>query len=352
VLNMVIASVIFMKIDRKTAMPRAFDLSAGMPMLFGLERGNIILLCITCVMLGWGPLIRSARLRWLFVGMTVNFKVYLIGAILVQLVRRRWLWVEGSCLAVVAVYVVSFMIFGEGTPKEIVDNLINFAQGFYASEASVLSIWYASSFGPLQLVLTESTAPVVFLLGEVLVDRLTLAVLIVTRIGQLMVLVSLAAAWVRPEVVSPHRLTLLTLAFVMITQENPPYALPILFFFVFMERWKGRLVPIAICLTYLISLPGEISLGSGVWTNQFSYIADRYITAERTLGVGMFLRPLGLILITCLFSLATISQVVRDVRKDGQQWRWRFRKDAALLPRVRPAMPPGTVTHADGATAA
>lgn len=347
VLNAVLASIIFMRIDRKTALPRAFALTAGMPMLFGLERGNIILLCITCVMLGWGPLVRSARLRWLFIGLTVNFKVYLIAGVLVQLVRRRWLWVEGATLATVFVYLVSFVVFGEGTPVEIVNNLINFAQGFYSNDASVLSIWYNSSFTSHYDVLTKSSAPVVLLLGDALVDRLALAILVVMRAGQLVTLLALMAAWLRPEVVTKHRLMILGLGFVMITQENPPYALPIMFFFIFMERWRGWFVPLAIALTYLISLPGDISLGNGFWVDEFSYIGNRFVRIERTLGLGMFLRPLGLIMIMALFSIDTILAVVRDVREDGWASRWRFRKDAPLLPRIRaPLAPAARADHA------
>ncbi|MBB4857429.1 hypothetical protein HNO88_000736 [Novosphingobium chloroacetimidivorans] len=351
VLNAVLVSVIFMRIDRRTALPRAFAFTAGMPMLFGLERGNIILLTITCVMLGWGPLIRSARWRWAYIGLTVNFKVYLIAAVLVQLVKRRWLWVEGAVIGTILVYVISYIIFGEGTPGEIVFNLFNFAQGFYSTEATVLSIWYASSLNALYNVLTSSSAPVTFLLGEQLTNQLTLAVLLIMRSGQLLALLAIVAAWIRPEVVSPHRLTMLGLGFVMIVQENPPYALPILFFFIFMERWKGWLVPPAIALTYLISLPGELALGPGFWTFEFSYIGNRFVAIERSLALGMFLRPLGLMLIVALFSLDTLVAVWRDVRQEGWAQRWRFRNDAPILPRVRPPVfrAPGTAKGAQGA---
>jgi hypothetical protein len=340
VINAVLVSVIYMRVDRKTALPRAFTITAGMPMLFGLERGNVILICFTCVMLGWGPLVRSARWRWFNVGLVVNFKVYMIAAVLVQLVRRRWLWVEGSLLSVVFVYLVSFVIYGEGTPKEIIDNLVNFAGGFYSAQVSVLSFWYPNTFNPLQLVLSDSYAPVTTLIGEDLVIWGLFIVTLAMRTGQLMALLAMASAWLRPEAVTQHRLTLLAIAFVMITQEASAYTQPIMFFFVFMERWKGWLKPMAITLTYLVSLPGEILLGNGLWFLQFSYIADQFVTVERGLALGMFLRPLGLIVITVLFSLDTIMLVMRDIRRDGWQHRWRFRNDWPLLPRVlRPVSP-------------
>lgn len=335
VMNGIIASMTFMRLDRRTALPRAFTLTAGMPMLFGLERGNIILLCVATGMLGWGPLVRSARLRWFFVGLSVNFKVYLIAGVLVHLIRRRWLWVEGALIATVAVYVVSFALFGEGNPVELTANLLNFAQGFYSTQATAVAIWYNTTYSTLYQVLTDSTAPVTFLLGSRVVERLTITLLVLIRSSQLVVLCSLVAAWLRPEVVSPHRLTLLGMGFVMLAQENPPYALPIIIYLVFMERWKGALVPVALVLTYLISLPIDLNLGSSVWVEQFSYIGNRFVSSERALQLGMFIRPLGHTLIPVCLALDTILTVVKDVREDGWQWRWRFRQDAPLLPRVK-----------------
>ena len=351
VLNGIVASMTYMRLDRRTALPRAFALTAGMPMLFGLERGNIILLCITTVMLAWGPLVRSARLRWLFAGLAVNFKVYLIAAVLVHLIRRKWLAVEGALLATIAVYLVSYAILGEGTPGEVIANLINFAQGFYSTQAAATAIYYNTTYSLMYQVLTDSAAPVTLLIGSTLVDRMTIALLLIIRGSQLIMFGSLVAAWLRPEVVTPHRLTALGIAFVMVLQENPPYGLPILLFFVLMERWKGRLVPISIVLTYLISLPIDLNLGSSIFVEQFSYIGDRYVASERALQLGQFIRPLAHTMIPCCLALDTIIAVVRDIRQDGWQHRWRFRHDWPLLPGVRRPLAPNATAAEDASPA-
>ncbi|RYE60054.1 MAG: hypothetical protein EOO82_03675, partial [Oxalobacteraceae bacterium] len=127
ILNMVLVSLTYLKIDRKTAVWRSIALGAGLPVLFAVDRGQLLIVCFTCFILGYGPLLRSTRLRWLAVGLAINFKPYLIASIFPQLLRRRWLWFEGALLATVAVYLVTYGILGRGTPKEIVDNLINFA---------------------------------------------------------------------------------------------------------------------------------------------------------------------------------------------------------------------------------
>ncbi len=340
VLNGIVASLTFMRFDRRTAFPRAFTFTAGMPMMFGLERGNIILLCITICMLAWGPLIKSARWRWLFAGIAINFKVYLIAAVLVQLIRRRWLAVEGALIATVAVYAVTFVILGEGNPVELVANLINFAQGFYSTAAAATAIWYNTTYITMLNVLNDSYAPVTFLLGSSTVEQLSITLRIILLTTQLIMLLSLAAAWLRPEVVSPYRLIALGLGFVFLAQEQPPYALPILLYFVFMERWKGWLIPAAIVMTYLVSLTIDLNLGSSVYVQQFSYIGNRFVTSERALQLGMFVRPLGHSLIPVCLALDSIMAVLRDIRNEGWQGRWRFRHDAPILPRVSRPIPP------------
>lgn len=340
VLNGVVASLTFLKLDRRTALPRAFTFTAGMPMLFGLERGNIILLCITTCMLAWGPLLRSARARWLFAGLAVNFKVYLIAGVLVQLIRRRWLAVEGAVIVTIIVYLISYGLFGEGNPLEILSNLINFAQGFYPTQASATAIWYNTTYSLMYDVLNLSYAPVTFLLGSTLVAQLTFTLMVIMRVSQLIMLASLAFAWLRPEVISPSRLILLGLGFVMMVQENPPYAMPIILYFVFMEPWKGRLVPVAIVSTYLVSFTIDLDLGSPIYIDQYSYIGSRFVTQERALQLGMFIRPLGHTLIPVCLALDSIMAVLRDIRDEGWQGRWRFRHDAPILPRVSRPIPP------------
>ena len=76
--------------DRASAGFRTLALCAGLPMLYALERGNLIIPCFTFFALGYGKVLRSAKLRWIAVAFTVNFKPYLVLTLLPQLFRRRW----------------------------------------------------------------------------------------------------------------------------------------------------------------------------------------------------------------------------------------------------------------------
>ncbi|RYE67486.1 MAG: DUF2029 domain-containing protein, partial [Oxalobacteraceae bacterium] len=111
-LNVVLLWLTFRKWHRPSSLWRTFALGLGLPSLYGLERGNLVVVTFTFIILGLGPLIKSARWRWLMVGMAVNLKVYVLAAIFPQLLRRRWLWFEGAILSCILVYAVSFMIYG------------------------------------------------------------------------------------------------------------------------------------------------------------------------------------------------------------------------------------------------
>jgi hypothetical protein len=332
VLNGVLTSITFMRIDRRTAAPRAFAITAGMPMLFGLERGNLVLLCYTCVLLGWGPLMRSARVRWLFVGLAVNLKVYLIAGVLVHLLRRRWLWVEAAVVSIVLVWLTSYWIYGEGTPYEVYKNIQNWATG--ATPSSIADIWYANTYNPLRYVLAESSAPVTIFLGSKEVALAVIAIDIVVRSAQGLILIAAAATWLRPEVVTPHRVTFLGLALAMITSETSAYTQPLLFLFVFMEPWKGWLRPMAISTCYILCFPGEITMGGALYSSQFSFLIGQYVIASQSLGISMLIRPLVLILPVVFLATHTILQVWRDVRVSGWEQRWRYRHDKPILPRI------------------
>ena len=113
-LNVALVWLTFRKTDRATAIPRTIALALGLPMLDAVERGNLVIVSFTFLMLCLGPLVRSARLRWLAAGLAVNFKIYLIAAIIPLLLKRRWRWVEGALLAVVIVFVLPLLV---GEPR-------------------------------------------------------------------------------------------------------------------------------------------------------------------------------------------------------------------------------------------
>lgn len=339
-LNIFLTAKVFLRLDRRTAVQRSFALTAGMPMLFGLERGNLIMLCFTMVLLGYGPLVKSARLRWLCVGLAVNLKVYLIAGVFTQLLRRRWIAFEGMIYSVVVVYVVSFCLFGDGTPVQIVNNLVNFASGTSFTPNQVLEIWYPNTYNALYFVVADSPAPLSMFLDSRQIDLIIWIIPTMVRSGQLAIVCAAIAIWLRPEAVPPFRATFLGVAIAMITTETSAYTQPILIFFVFLESWRGWLRPIAISACYILCIPGDIPIGPPTLTFQYSFLSGRYVIFEQGLALGMFLRPFLLLICAYTLSALTIVEVFNDIHQQGWSHRWRFRRDAPILPRVvRPSAP-------------
>jgi hypothetical protein len=337
VLNAFLIARIYFKIDRGTALPRAFALAAGMPMLFALERGNILLLCFTCMLLAFGPLLKSARLRWLAAGLAINFKVYLIAGVVAQLLKRRWRWFEGAVIATVVVYIISYALFGVGTPMEIYRNISNYSSGFEASQ--VLDIWYSVTYQPLISLLEGTNFPITGMVGSRTVEVGLFALPIIVKTGQLSIVLAAFATWLRPEVVPTSRVIFFGTIMALISSEAGGYTQIMAIMFVFMERWRGIARPIAIICCYILCLPADISIGYVPPIVRDSYLAGRSVEVQFAVGLGMFLRPGLLITIAVAMSSATLHDVWRDIRLQGWKRRWRFRHDAPVLPGVARPVP-------------
>lgn len=315
VIDVVLVSLSFMRIDRRTALPRSVAIALGMPLLYGLDRGNLILLALACVVLAFGPLVRGARWRWLALAVAINLKVYIVSALAAQLLRRRWRWTEGALLASAAVYLASFALLGIGTPGELVANIREFAAA--DSSANILDVWYPATYIPMLKLLTGSAFPVIILLGSRVMDGGALLLPAIMHAGQAIILLGAAAAWRRPHVVPAHRATMLGLSMALISSEAGGYTPCLMLFFVLMERWEGRLRPAAIVLAYLLSVPGDLTFSNVLSMAQESFLVGHTVLVDRGIGLGMFLRPLVAILIPSLLAIHTVVAVWRDGRRSG-----------------------------------
>ncbi|WP_126001212.1 hypothetical protein [Sphingomonas sp. ABOLE] len=339
ILNIILTALVFKKIDRRTAMPRAIAVSAGMPMLYAVDRGNIILLCYTVFLLAFGPLVRSARIRWFCAGLAVNFKVYLIAAILAQLLRRRWLWVEGALIAVILIYVATFAIIGAGTPGEIIFNITSYATNFVSG--NILDVWYSVTYQPLINLFQGMGFPINIFLGSRVADVGLVVFPAVTRLGQLSIALAAVATWLRPEVVPVHRTVFLGTALALISSEAGGYTQIMILLLVMMEPWRGVARPVAIITCYVLALPGDIIVSYVPPMVRESFLAGgARVEVNLGVGLGMFLRPALLVLVSVSLSAATIADVWRDIKAQGWKNRWRYRRDWPLLPGVtRPERP-------------
>jgi hypothetical protein len=337
-INAVLTFLSLRKHDRTCYIPRAFALSLGFPMLYAFERGNLLLFCYAAMLLAFGPLLSSARWRWFFAGLAVNFKVYLISAVVAPLLRRRWIQTEGMLFFVVFVYVVTWQILGEGSPAQVFRNLTTYIGGFGAN--GFLDLWYAGSFIPAISLLKGETFPITTVLDSYTVEVLLVSVTIYLRATQFLILLAAVGIWLRPEVVPPHRVIFLAVALALSTSEAGGYTEILLLMFVFMEKWRGVGRPIAIIIAYALCIPADYTIFAISPLVRTSWLAgDINVIAHYGVGIGAILRLIGTYAITVSLACVTIYDVWADIRRQGWSQRWRYRHDAPLLPGVQPPQP-------------
>lgn len=338
-LNLVLLWLTFRKVDRKTALWRAVGLGLSLPCLYGLERGNLVVVTFTFFVIGVGPLLSSARLRWLALALAVNFKVYLIAVLFPHLLKRRWIWFEGAFISVILVYLASYAYFGHGSILETYSNISNSANIYQA--ITFLDIWYNVTFKPLMSLVTGQSWIVYQQFGSRFVDAVYM-ILSTVHIGA-MISIGLAAiaAWLRPEVVPMSRLTLLALMMASLAAEPGGYTSSFFIFLVFLEPWRGLARAWSIFACYILCVPLDISVGEVAPMIQESYLAGHQTFFRYYVTVGPFVRPLLVLSIVYCMALLTIRDVWADIRLQGWSSRWRYRRDAPLLPGVlRPKSKP------------
>ncbi|MBV1690031.1 hypothetical protein KRR38_20665 [Novosphingobium sp. G106] len=343
--NAILTFLTFRKHDRETYIPRAFALSFGFPMIFAFERGNLLLFTYPAVLLGFGPLLRSARLRWFFGGVALNFKIYLIGAVFAPLLRRKWSQTEGMLLFGAAVYIVTWLFLGEGSPSQIVRNVTTYVGGFGAG--GFLDLWYAGSFIPAISLLKGETFPITTILDSNVVDILLIVVTGYLRTTQLLIVLAAVAAWLRPEAVPLHRMVFLAITLALSSSEAGGYTQLLVLIFVFMEPWRGVGRPIALLVAYLLCLPAEYVIFDIAPMVRTSWLWDggaRVIT-QYGVGAASLLRLVGNYLIIICLACVTLRDIWTDIRQQGWRGRWRYRDDAPILPLVEHPIPAAATSN-------
>ena len=328
--NCVLITKTFLKIDRKTAIWRSFALCAGLPMLFTLERGNILLLCFTCVLLAYGPLVKSVRVKWLAAAFAINLKIYLVGTIFAQLLRRKWRWFEGAALATVIVYLVSFAVYGAGWPGELYRDIRDFATFFHAG--TPLDLWYSITYRPL-LSLLQGAFPTTSIVGSYWVEVLTSAIPVIICASQALIAVAAAAASWRPAAVPQFRVVFLSIALALVSSEAGGYTQVLLLLFVFMEQWRGVGRKIAILIAYVLSIPADMLISPTPPQVQPGFFGMGQVTTEFGVGLMPFARPGLVIIMAVALSLVTIRDALEDARRAGWRMPWEVGPD-----RPRPAL--------------
>lgn len=298
----------FRRADPRTAPMRTIALGFGLPLLFTLERGNLILVCFPAFVLAHGPLLRSAGARAVAAAVTINFKPYLLLPVLALALKRRWRAFELAGIATVALYLASLAVVGAGTPGEIVSNTANwvvFQGGQVWNEVN-----YSTSYAPL-LTIRTSQIPLLEFVSSRVAERIELAVPLLIRATQALALAALAAAWLQPKALPASRIAALVLGAYLVTQSPGGYTQLFLLFLVFLEPFRGPGPVTAIVCAYLLCLVGDVPVASILQITATSWLSERTVSASFGLTWGNFVRPGLIVLIVWALSLDTIARVVR-----------------------------------------
>jgi len=302
----------FHRNDPRTAPMRGIAFGLGLPLLFTLERGNLILVALPCFIVAHGPLVRSRAWRALAAATTINFKPYLLLPVLAKAVRRDWRALELAGLATIGLYLVTLALVGSGTPAEIAANTANwvtFQGGQVWNEIN-----YSTSYAPL-LQVRAAQVPVLDFVPSRTVETIEMVVPALIRASQGVAILALGAAWLQPRALPPHRIAAILLGVFLVTQSPGGYTQTFLLFLVLLEPWRGLGPITAIACAYLLCLVADWPLSTVLDLSLDSWLSGRPVTPSFGLAIGHFVRP-GLVALI-LWSLA-LDSIARAIRAHAQ----------------------------------
>lgn len=306
-LCVIVAAIAFRRYDRSTWVWRSIAFGFGLPLLFTLERGNLILPGFVFFALVHGDLVRSPWKRALAVGMVVNFKPYLLLTVLAPAFRRDWRELERSGIGVIVVYLVSYGIMGSGSLAEIAGNTANWV--LFMSGQLLEGIYYSTSFTPF-LQFDTPLFPVRDVIPSRTVDAILLVIPIVIRSSQVLMLLTLAGAWLQPRALTVQRIAALIFAAYLVGQSPGGYAEVFLIFLLFLEPWRGKGPAVALVAGYLLCVPYDYVLSTIVTLTSDSWLSGRSVVAPFGIAVGTFLRPALVVILFWGLALDSLARIV------------------------------------------
>lgn len=283
----------FRRNDASSAIPRTLAMALGLPMLFALERGNLIVPCFTAFILGHGPLVSKTWLRWLAIGATINFKPYLLVTALAPLLRRRWRRFEGIGVATLGVYLASLALQGAGDPLTLIRNGRNWVE--ITGQQTWGQFYYATSYSALLSFLSDGPSILEFV-GSRTLHRAAILMTAGVRIGQLGVLGLLALSWRGSISVPAHRLGALCLCLALTSGSPGGYAEVFLLFLVFLDRQGDAGTRIALATAYLLCISADWIVVPFAQGPTDSWLGGREVYSTFGVAVGQIVRP-GLLLV-------------------------------------------------------
>jgi hypothetical protein len=288
IFNTALSYFAFKRAGVVAAIPRAIAIGLGAPMLVAWDRGNLIIVTYTFLVLGYGRLLRSWQLKAACAAIAMCFKPYLIVMIASPLLRRKWRWLEAVGVAGALIYAASYIAFGDGDPFQLIRGVHNFGHNYLPP--SIYSIRFATTYAAL-LKLIDGPYPIMSLVGSRPLEMLDFWLPILLNTAKVGVLSALALSAIYPKAISANRWFALTICMLYSFNDIGGYALSFLLFFIFSERKQGVIYWIILICAYLWCLPTDFSVVKFETRVSYDAITNREIFQDLSLTVGQFVRP-------------------------------------------------------------
>jgi hypothetical protein len=303
----VLAALAFRRRDPASAVPRSLAFALGLPLLFTLERGNLILVCMIPFILVYSGLLGSAFSRALAIAVTINFKPYLVVPALAFAVRRDWRGLELAGLVTLALYLFALMLFGSGSPVALLENTEIFA-AFVGGQFWAQS-YYSTSYSTL-LSIGDSPIPILaFVSSRVVANALWVIPVLITA-TQITALVGLVAAWLQPRGIAFSRNALLLMGAHLVTQSPGGYTMGFLVFLVFLESGHRPGQIVALMAAYVLSINYDLVFATVIEATTASWLSGRAVHMGFGLALGQFVRPGLVILIVWSLALDSVTESI------------------------------------------
>lgn len=306
----------------RTAILRCLALTFGLPGLFVLERGNLLIICQLCLAAMIVPGVVNRWLQVIAAAVMINLKPYLLLPVLSWAIRREWRLLELAGFLTVGIYLVSWAFVGSGSPLEIIENTTNWVK--VTGTDIVGEMFYTTSFNSMFGVFDRGF-PVLRYFASRDYDLFRSVTQLFMLTAQCAAIGALMLACLRPTAVPQARVALLLLL-VSLTGRSPGgYAEVLVVFLVFLESWRGFAAILAIITAYLISIPAEWVVSYLPEIHTASWLSGEAVTARFGIGIGQFLRPFGLLVIELALACDTILRVTKALRLDPPRFDRRLR---------------------------
>lgn len=307
----VITAVALFRRDRSTAVFRTFAIAMGGPMLFALERGNLIMIAYILFVVIYGDLLKSRTKIAAAVGLMINMKSYLLFPAMAYAVKRDWRTLELCGIATLAIYFVSMLIVGDGSPFQLVHNL-----GVWF-DLRAGTIWdevlYSTTYKPY-LLFDVHQYPVRDYVDQRGIDIAKIVIQYEVIASRAVAILCVVGAWFYPKVVPLSRLAFFILMQSFMGQNPGGYAIAFIVFLVFLERWKNAGVGLAIICCYLVSIPTDRTITIFYTYARESWLSGRVVDSVYALPLGALIRPGLLVIVLWAIAIDTLIDLHRAVK--------------------------------------